>query len=285
MENGFLRIFWRLLVHTYYEWDRDNASQLGAALAYYTIFSMAPILLVATAMAGIFLGRQAAEGRIVAEISGLIGQSSAQMIQTMVQNAWKPAQGIVATVIGVATLFLGATAAFVQMQTAFNIIWEKGPQSRPIWSLLKDRFLSFAMVLCTGFLLLATLVISAWLSALGKLFQTSFPITAQLMDALLSFIAIGILFALIYKILPPIEQRWREVWPAAVLCSALFSLGKFLIAFYIARSAFTSTFGAAASLAILLTWIYYSAQIFLFGAEFTEVYSRYKRTGTFERRT
>ena len=254
---------------------------MGAALAYYTVFSMAPLLLVAIAIAGLVFGRQAAEGQIVQQIGGVVGTKSAEAVQALVQNAWKPATGVIATIIGIVTLLFGATGVFGELQDALDRIWKGKKQSnRPIIGLLKDRFVSFTMVLGVGFLLLVSLILSAGLSAVSTFLSGKFLGAAyalQVLNTLVSFVVSTLLFGMMYKILPDLPVQWRDVWLGAIITSLFFAIGKYFIGLYLGTSSISSTFGAAGSLVVILVWVYCSAQIFLFGAEFTQVYSQNRK--------
>ncbi|UBF25383.1 YihY/virulence factor BrkB family protein [Kovacikia minuta CCNUW1] len=273
----------RLLKETVTEWNEDNVPMFAAALAYYTIFSLAPLLLIAIAIAGFFLGEEAARGEIVRQIQDLIGREGAEAIQTMIQNTQKPGSGgILATVAGIVLLFLGASGVFGQLQTALNAIWEVKPKpGRSIKSFLQSRFLSFAMVLVIGFLLLVSLVLSTVLAAIGTFFNNLLPGFSMLGGVLnfgISFAVITLLFAALYKFLPDVEIPWKNLWVGAGVTSLLFTIGKALIGLYLGSSSVSSTYGAAGSIVVLLIWVFYSAQILLFGAEFTQVYSKYRGT-------
>jgi membrane protein len=272
------KAIYQLLKNTYFEWSKDKAPRMGAALAYYTIFSLAPLLVIAIAIAGLVFGREAVEGRITYEIQGLVGVESARAVQTMIQSAHKPAHGIVATLFGVVILLIGASGVFTEMQDALNTIWKVDTTSRTgIWNMLKYRFLSFGMVLGIGFLLLVSLLLSAALTAVATYASSFLPIppaAIHAVDFLFSVFFIAGLMALIFKLLPDVKVAWGDVWVGAALTSLLFTAGKFLIGFYVGKSITMSAYGAAGSVVIILAWIYYSAQLLYFGAEFTHVYSR-----------
>jgi membrane protein len=258
-------------------WWNDNVPRMGAALAYYTLFSLAPILVVAIAVAGLVFGRDAVRGEIVGQIEGLLGHSGAQAVQAMLEGAAKPSTSIPATIVGVITFFLGATGAFLELQNDLDVIWRVKPkESTSFWqALLKQRFVSFALVLGFAFLLLTSLVVSAALAALHTYMGNNFPGMAVLWEAVnvvVSLAVITVLFAMIYKVLPDVRLSWSDVWVGALVTAGLFTLGKFLIAVYIGTSAFASTYGAAGSVIVILVWVYYSAQIVLLGAEFTREY-------------
>lgn len=270
-----------LLKDTFREWREDGATRLAAALAYYTTFSLAPLLVLVIAIAGLVGGQSAAQSQVMAQVQDLLGEEGREFVQDMIANASKPATGLTATVISVATLLFGALGVFGELQNSLNLIWEVKP--KPARGLLDGikrfvlgRLVSFTLVLGIGFLLLASLVVSAVLSALGEYIGAVLPMAdfwLQLINFVISFLVIMLLFAMIFKFLPEVQLAWKDVWLGAAVTSALFSLGKFLIGFYLGRSEVGNTFGAAGSLAILLIWIYYSAQILFFGAEFTQVYS------------
>ena len=268
---------WGMLKQTVSEWSEDKVPRLGAALAYYTIFATVPLLTIIIAMIGLFFGQEAAQGHILNQVAGLVGQQSAEAIRDMLQRANQPSTGIVATAIAAVTLLLGASGLFGQLQDALNTIWGVKPKpGRGMWRLIQDRFLSLMAVLGTGFLLLVSLVLSAALSALGKWFGGLLPapeVLLQALNFLVSFGVITVLFAMIFKLLPDARITWRDVWVGAGITALLFTLGKFLIGLYLGKSNVGSAYGAAGSLVIVLVWVYYSAQILLFGAEFTQVYA------------
>lgn len=269
------RALWELLQEAGAEWLDDKAPRLGAALAYYTIFALAPLLLIVIAVAGFVFGEEAARGELFEQIRGLVGDQGAAAIETMLANANQRESSTLATIVGVAMLLIGAAGLFGQLQDALNTVWEVQPKAgRGIWGFVRDRFLSFTMVLGCAFLLLVSLVISAVLAALGSLFgdwQTSF--VGQIINIVISFGVITGLFAMIYRFLPDVQLAWKDVWLGAAITALLFTVGKWLIGLYLGHSTIGSTYGAAGSLAVLLVWLYYSAQIFLFGAELTKAYA------------
>lgn len=269
----------QLLKETVKEWQQDRVSLWAAALAYYTMFSLAPLLLIAITVAGSIFGEEAAQGELVTQIQGLIGQEGAEAIQSMIQNTQQSQSGgVIATLFGIVTLLFGATGVFGQLQEALNAIWEVKPKPELGWkSFVKTRFLSFAMVLVIGFLLLVSLVLSAVLSGISTFFSSRVPdfvIFGQLLNFAISFGVITVLFASIYKFLPDVRLPWRYLWTGAGVTALLFTIGKYLIGLYLGSSGVTSTYGAAGSIIIILLWVFYSAQILLFGAEFTQVYAR-----------
>jgi len=270
-----------LFKRTYQEWKEDRASRLSAALAYYTIFSIAPLLVIAIAVAGFIWEAEAVKAQVMSQIQGLVGAEGANFVADLIESASNPAEGIIATIVGVITLLFGALGVFNELHNSLNIIWEvKEEKTEGFWQAVKkaivDRFLSFTMVLGIGFLLLVSLVVSAGLSATQELVGNAFPIPEFLLQIINLIISIGVitvLFAMIYKYLPDAEVPWRDVWLGAFVTAILFSVGKMLIGIYLGNSAVASSFGAAGSLVLLLIWIYYSAQILFFGAEFTQVYA------------
>ncbi|MBX3622663.1 MAG: YihY/virulence factor BrkB family protein [Rhizobacter sp.] len=273
-----LATVWRLAKEAAVSWQDDYAPSMGAALAYYTTFSAAPLLLIVVSVAGLVFGQEAARGEIFAQLRGLIGEQGAVAVEGLLQSVSRPKEGAVATAVGVVVLLVGATTVFAELQDALDRIWRAPARTRTsgLWTLLRARLLSFGMILGIGFLLMVSLVVSAALSALGRWWAPVFgawEMLAQGVNLLVSFALITAIFALIYKVMPRVSVQWRDVWIGAAVTALLFSVGKLLIGLYIGKSGVTSGFGAAGSLAVLLVWVYYSAQIFLLGAEFTWVYA------------
>jgi len=272
-----LKVIWELLRATFAKWTADHAQQLGAALAFYTVFSLAPILLIVIGIAGLVFGQEAAEGQIIGQIQDLVGDNSAKAIQGMLAYARKPSTSLIATGLAIVTLLFGATSVFAQVQEALNVIWGVEPKrGRGIIQLIKDRFISFVAVLGSGFLLLVSLVLSAALSAVGQTLEAVLPAPELLLQAInfiLSFVVITFLFAMIYKLIPDVSNNWQDVWVGAGMTSLLFTIGKSLIGLYLGKSEVGLAYGAAGSLIVVLLWVYYASQIFLFGAEFTAVYA------------
>lgn len=266
-----------LLKESFQEWKEDGALSLGAALAYYTIFSLAPMLLIAISVAGLVFGREAAQGELVGQMRGLLGQQGAEAIQTMVANAGKHSSGVLGTIVGIATVLFGATGVFAQLQASLNRIWDvEAKPAKGIWGFLRTRILSFGMVLGIGFLLLVSLAISAAIAAMDTYVTGLFPgaeVVIGIVSALIGLALITLLLAMIYRFLPDVKIAWRDVWTGAVITAVLFLIGKVLIGLYLGNSSVASTYGAAGSLVILLLWIYYSSQILFFGAEITQVYA------------
>lgn len=260
------------------EWQKDDAARLAAALAYHTAFSLAPLLVIVFAIAGAFWDTEAVHGYFLAETTKLIGPEGAELIRGMVASAGTGNNDIIAMVIGSATLLLGATGAFNHLHGALNIIWDVPKKSIPtgISGLARSRALSFGLLLTVGFLLLVSLIVSAAISAMDQFTRGIFP-SIQLLLTIINFVIstglITVLFALLYKWLPDADVDWPDVWAGAGMTALLFSIGKFAIGLYLGNSSIASTYGAAASFAVILVWIYYSAQIFFFGAELTQVYA------------
>jgi len=250
---------------------------MGAALSFYTVFSVAPVLLIAIAVAGFVFDTDAAQRAVASELAGLMGSEAAAAVEALLRSAHSPSGGLISTAVGVVVLLIGASAVFGELQDALNRIW-RAPVPRPpgMWRLVRERMLSFGMILGVGFLLIVSLVMSAAIAALGEWWGAAFSYQAILLEMLnftLSFAVITVAFALIYKLIPRVSVQWRDVWIGAAVTALLFTIGKSLIGIYVGRSGVASAFGAAGSLIVLLLWVYYSAQIFLLGAEFTWVYA------------
>jgi membrane protein len=269
---------WQFLKTIINEWIEAEPFQLAAALSYYTLFSLAPLLLIAIGVAGFVFGREAAQNQIVETLQGMIGQESAQTVQEMIQTSnEKPKTGMFSTIIGFVALLFGAGGVVGQLQTSLNKIWEVTPKpGQGIWGFIRQRFFSFAMVLAIGFLLLVSLLVTALLSSFTGMLSSLLgdaTFVAHAIDLLVSFGFVTLLFALIYKYVPDVEIQWKDVWVGAALTSILFTIGKYLIGLYIGTSGVSSSFGAAGSLITVLVWVYYSSLIFFLGAEFTKVYA------------
>ena len=271
----------KMLAEVATNWTRHGASAQSAALAFYTIFSLAPVLVVVIALAGSIFGEEAVRGQIFSEFQGLMGPEAALLIQEVLKSAARPSAGRIATLLGVGTLLFGATAVFAQLQDALNRVWEVAPKPGAVFTtLLRKRVLSFAILLGVGFLLMVSLVMSAALSALSTRLEALLPVDISLLQAfnfLLSFLLITLLFALIYRLLPDVRLDGRDVMLGAVATSLLFVLGKTLIGYYLGKTSVASAYGAAGSLVVVLLWVYYSSLIFFFGAELTWVHSQKNR--------
>ena len=270
-----------LLKLSYQDWKEDKASRLSAALAYYTIFSLAPMLLIIIAVTGLFWSQDVVQSQVLNQIEGLVGAEGRTFVSDLLTSASNPAKDILATIVGIITLLFGALGVFNELHNALNTIWEVKEEEttgfvESVKKVIFGRFLSFTMILGIGFLLLVSLVISAGLSAVQETIGNAIPVSEillQIVNLVISVGVITVLFAMIFKLLPDAEIAWRDVWLGAFVTALLFSLGKFLIGIYLGNSSVGSSFGAAGSLVLLLLWIYYSAQILLFGAEFTQVYA------------
>lgn len=271
---------WTVLKEAGQGWLDDNATRLAAALAFYTILSIAPLLVIATAVTGLVLGEEAATGRLKEQVVGFAGEAGGEVLTTTVKaSSEKPNSGILATVIGIISLLFGASGVFGELQSALNTIWNVKPKpGRGIWGILRDRFLSFGMVLAVGFLLLVSLFVTALLTGLGGRMNGIMPGMPALMymvNFVVSYGVITLLFALFFKFLPDAKIAWRDVWFGALVTSALFTLGKFLIGLYLGTAGVGSPFGAAGSVVAFVVWVYYSGLIMFFGAELTQVEARH----------
>jgi len=269
---------WPMVKKSASAWSDDFAPSMGAAIAYYTAFSIAPLLIILIAMLGFFLGEKAASGQIYVELGGLLGDDGARAVEGMVQSASNFGQGIIASIIGIALLVVGATTVFAELQTDLDRIWKAPAVKRQtgLWSLFRRRLLSLGLVVSIGFLLLVSLVVSAAVTALARWWSgwlEDFAWVLHAVDFVVSLAATATMFALMYRILPRVRIGWEDVWVGSIATALLFTIGKLLVGFYIGESRVTTGFGTAGSLVILLVWVYYSAQIFLLGAEFTWVYS------------
>jgi membrane protein len=268
---------WNMIKATFADWSEDNATRLAAALAYYTAFAIAPLLVIAIAIAGFFLGREAATNQISGQVSGLLGQTAGDAVNGMVQAASnRQGSGIIATIIGIATLLFGASGVFGELQNALNTIWEVAPKpNQGIMATIKQRFFSFAMVAGVGFLLLVSLIVSAALGAIGHFFGGDNPtLIWSVINFVVSFGVTTLLFALVFKIVPDVKIQWSDVWIGAAATALLFTIGKAALGWYLGQQSTTSAYGAAGSFVALLLWVYYTAQIVFLGAEFTQVYAR-----------
>lgn len=270
---------WSLLKETVSDWSEDRAPRLAAALAYYTVFALAPLVIIVVGIVGLVFDPNNVQGQIVGQIGGLIGQENGQAIGDIIRNASESKTGgTIATIIGLVTLVLSAGGVFGELQDSLNTIWEVKPKpGRGIWGTIKDRFLSFTMILGIGFLLLVSLIISAALGSLGNLVagqQFGESIVWKIVNFVVSFGVITLLFAMIYKFLPDVKVAWSDVWIGAAVTALLFTIGKAVLSWYLTGPGATTTYGAAGAFVALLLWVYYSAQILFFGAEFTQVYAR-----------
>ena len=268
----------KLLTETFRDWMEDKALRLAAALAYYSIFSIAPLLVIAISVAGLVFGVEAVRGQLDDQLQSVVGAQAADAVQAMVQSAAKPKQGWIGAVSGFVVLMLGASGVFGQLKDALNTIWEvKSQASGGIMSFVRERLLNFGMVLVIGFLLLTSLLLTTAIAVLNK-YLGSFLGVPEAIWAVVAFVVslalVTVLFAVIFKVLPDAKVRWRNVWVGAFVTAVLFEIGKFGLGFYLGRESTASSYGAAASVVLLLLWVYYAACILLFGAEFTQVYAR-----------
>ena len=275
--QGRLNIIWGLVSKTFQKWGDDNASQLAAAIAYYTIFSIPPLLIIALAIAGHFFNADTAQNQLIAQLGGFVGPQTADFVKSLLVNSTHASSGLIASIISIVVLLAGASGIFLQVQDALNTVWNvPKKQNHGLINTLKNRSLSFLMVLAIGFLFLVFLIMSAVLSVLigyvnGGAQNTLLP---EVINFLVLFVLISMLIAMIYRVIPDKEITWTDVWLGAAVTALLFMLGRYAIGLYLAISKSGSTYGTAGSLIVLLIWIYYSAQIFLLGAEFTQEYSK-----------
>ncbi|RYD72777.1 MAG: YihY/virulence factor BrkB family protein [Sphingobacteriales bacterium] len=270
--------FFNLLKDAFKSFSKDDTWTMGAALSYYTVFSLAPILIIVIAAAGMIFGKEAVQGQIFGEVKGFLGAEGAAQVQEMVKSAYKPGKSQLATGIAIALLIYGATTVFGQLQASLNKIWQVKPKPKKGYiKYIRDRFLSFSLIIALGFLLLVSLVVSAAMVALGKFLASKLPEVSvyllQILTFVLSLLVNTLLFAMMYKFLPDAKVKWRDVWAGSIFTALLFALGRFLIALYLGKSDIGSTYGAAGSIVLVLLWVNYSSQILFFGAEFTQVYA------------
>ena len=272
-----LKSLYQLAKTAFGNWMADYVPSMGAALAYYTVFSIAPLLVIVIAAAALIFGQDAAQAAIIAQASGMIGENGAKAIEGMLASAQKPKQGAIASTLGILILIIGATTVFAELETNLNRVWKvESAKGSGLWHFIRTRLLAFGMVLAIGFLLIVSLVVGAGIAAWGKYWSGWFgglEALLQTANFVVSVTVITVLFAMIYKFIPRVAIRWSDVWIGALVTSFLFTFGKFLIGIYIGKTGVESSYGAAGALAVLLVWVYYSAQIFLLGAEFTKVYA------------
>jgi membrane protein len=264
---------WTIFRQTFSAWSKREAPTLGAALAFYTILSLAPLVVLVVSIVAIVFGRSTAQNDLLGQVKSLIGPQGSEAVKAIIQHAQKPAAGAFASVIGVVTLLFGASGVFSQLRSALNKIWDIQPKNAGgLWGTIKQNVFSFGMVLAVGFLLMVSLVVSAALAAIGKYFGGLLPmpeVVLHLVNLIISFAGISVLFALIFRYVPDTRMPWKDLWVGSMVTALLFSAGKFLIGLYLGKAAVGSAYGAAGSLVAVLVWVYYSAMIFLFGAEYT----------------
>jgi membrane protein len=274
-----MRQIWKLGKITFMEWSKDKASRLAAALSYYTAVAIAPLLVLLVTGIGWFYGKNSAQVQLVSQLRGVVGPKGAEVAEMVIENADQPEVAGIAGILSLIMLIWGASNVFIELQDSLNTIWGVEPKQRNkgIKAFIRERLLSFSMILVIGFLLLVSLILSAVISALGGYLGELLPDMAALWQAvhfIVAFAVTTLLFALIYKVLPDADFSWRDVWMGAIVTALLFTVGKWVLGLYLGNQTLTSAYGAAGSLVVLLIWIYYSAQIFFFGAEFTQVYAR-----------
>ncbi|WP_254513384.1 YihY/virulence factor BrkB family protein [Anatilimnocola floriformis] len=271
-----IKLVYKTLKEATFEWLQDNGPRMGAALAFYSILSIAPLLLIAIAIAGLFFDQSVAREHLETQISELVGKEGASAIKVMLESGTRQG-GRLATLLGIGTLLFGASGVFGELQAAMDAVWDVKPKTLGVWGFLRTRFLSFTMVIGTGFLLLISLIISTLIAGLHESLQGAVPqleFVWHTTSSLITLFIVTLLFALIFKLLPDVKIAWRDVWFGAFLTAALFSIGKLAISLYLGKSGLASGYGAAGSLVVLLVWVYYSSQILFFGAEITHVIAR-----------
>jgi membrane protein len=269
-----------LLSDSFDQWSKHNAPRLGASLAFYSLLSLAPLLLVLVSIVGIAFGHTAAQRDTIQQVQALVGPAAGKAVAAFLQGSQNKAHGIIATVIGLITLLMSASGVLIELRDALNTVWEVNTPSAPglkmVTAFIKDRLFSFAIVLAIGFLLIVSLVITTWISALAALSASVVPWQSAVMhlaNSLASFVIITGLFAAIYKVMPDVHIEWRDVILGGAVTSLLFTIGKLILGIYLGRASYASTYGAAASIVVLIAWVYYSAQIFFLGAEFTKAFA------------
>jgi membrane protein len=276
----YIKVAFALLKETFSAWNTHEAPRLGAALAFYTILSLSPLVIIVVALAGLIFSRSTAQAHILSQVQGMIGSEGAKAVAAMLANAQRPAAGVLGSVVGILSLLFGASGVFTELRSALNLIWEvKAEQTSGVLALLRERFFSFGMVLSIGFLLLVSLVVSTVLAAVGKFFGGLLPIPSAVLavvNFLVSYIGVAVLFGLIFRFVPEAKVRWRNVWPGALMTAMFFTVGKTLIGLYLGKTGVGSPYGAAGSVIVVIVWVYYSAQIFFFGAEFTHAYAEHQ---------
>ena len=267
---------WPLIRDTAVQWSEHRTARLGAALAYYSVFSLGPLMIIIIWIAGLFFGRAAVRGEVSSQIGTLVGETGARAVESMLAAAARPYEGTTAAVIGIALLIVAALGIVIQLKDALNTVWDvKSAPGGGWWSYVRSYVVSLAAIAALGFVLLVSLVVTAGLAAFSKHAALYLPETAlQFVSAGLSFVVTAVLFAMMFKWLPDTEVAWSDVWLGAAVTAALFTLGKVLIGLYIGKQGLESVYGAAASIVVLLLWVYYSAQILLLGAEFTHAFAR-----------
>ena len=275
--------WWPILQQTFAAWNLHDAPRLGASLAFYTILSLAPLVILVVALVALVFGYSTAQNQIFNEVRNLIGPEGALAVKTAIEHAQEPSSGLFASALGILTLFFGASGVFLELRSALNTIWEVPPSpTLGLKALIHERFFSFGMVLAIGFLLLVSLVLSAWLAAAGSYFGEFLPVPELALSAvnfLVSFAATAVLFGLIFRFVPDKTIPWRQLWLGALATAFLFTVGNVLIGLYLGKASVGSAYGAAGSLIVVIVWVYYSSQIFFFGAEFTHTLAKHQAKG------
>ncbi|MET0283655.1 MAG: YihY/virulence factor BrkB family protein [Polyangiales bacterium] len=259
------------------DWSRDNATRLAASLAYYTVLSLAPLLMLAVSISGLVFGEEAARGQIAQQLTAVVGPEAGEGVETVLKNAQAPDTGTLSSILGIAVLMFGASGVFGELQSSLNEVWQVRRKPGSFWNVIRERFFSFSMVLGVAFLLLVSLLVSAVLTAVGHRLSHALPggeTVWLVLNAVISLGIISVIFALLFKVIPDVEIAWRDVWVGAVVTAILFTVGKFGLDMYLGRASVASPYGAAGSLIVLVIWVYYAAQILFFGAEFTQVHAR-----------
>ncbi|WP_232294693.1 YihY/virulence factor BrkB family protein [Achromobacter piechaudii] len=279
-----IKRLYALVKQTVMNWLDDYAPSMGAAIAFYTVFSLAPLVIIVIGIAGFFWGHEAAQGQLFEQISALVGAEGGKAVESVVLGAQEPAQGIAATVISVVMLVIGSTTVFSELQSALDRIWKVNAKKQSgIWALIRARLLSFGLILTLAFLLIVSLIVSTVLAALGSWLGGGDPGWGLLLQAVNEAVTVGILtllFGMIYRFMPQAPVAWRDVWAGAFVTAVLFEIGKFLIGLYMAKASIASSYAAAGSLVVVLIWVYFAAQVFLLGAEFTRVFAEAHRSHT-----
>jgi membrane protein len=277
VEPVSLKSIWELIKAAFNRWNEINAPRLGAALAFYTTLSIAPLLVLSIAIAGLVLGPKAAQGEVMAQVEGLVGREGGRILQSLLLDAGRLSSGLIAAVASISLLLIGASSVFGELRDSLNLVWfARNSTSSGLVQMIKTRFFSFALVLGIGFLLLVSLLFSAAIAAAGKFFGGFLPLpegVLHLLNGVVSFASVTIFFGLLYKVVPDVRIEWRDVWIGAAVTAALFSIGKLLIGLYLGKAGVGSAYGAAGSVVVFLVWVYYSAQIFFLGAAFTQEFS------------
>jgi membrane protein len=278
------KAIWPLLQQTFSDWNKHDAPRLGAAIAFYSILSLAPLVIVTIAIVALAFGRDTAQHHLLSQVEAMIGPQGAEAVQAMIESGQKGASGIFSTIVGVITLLLGASGVFGELRSALNTMWDATPPAEGgLWRMIRERFLSFGMVMAVGFLLLVSLAVSAALAAFGKYWGGLLPMPEMVLSAInfvISMAGITGLFGLIFRYVPAVRIGWRSLWIGAAATALLFTIGKYLIGLYLGKAAVGSAYGTAGSLVVVIVWVYYSAMIFLFGAEFTQVLDTRSATNT-----